>query len=74
MRVFDRWCRSPTARVTSHLEPGDVMVFHNRRVLHGRAAFDPRRGRRHLHGVYVDVDEWASRLRMLRAGRGTISI
>lgn len=71
MRVFDGWCRSTTARVTAHLEPGDVMVFHNRRVLHGRTAFDPSGGQRHLHGVYVDVDEWASRLRMLRRGRGT---
>ena len=68
MRVFDRWCRSTVARVTSHLEPGDVMVFHNRRVLHGRAAFDPSGGRRHLHGAYVDADELASRLRMLRYG------
>ena len=66
MRVFDGWCRNTAARITSHLEPGDVMVFHNRRVLHGRTAFDPAGGRRRLHGLYVDVDEWTSRLRMLR--------
>jgi gamma-butyrobetaine dioxygenase len=66
MRVFDGWCRNPAAMITSHLEPGDVMVFHNRRVLHGRTAFDPAGGHRRLHGLYVDVDEWASRLRMLR--------
>jgi gamma-butyrobetaine dioxygenase len=66
MRVFDGWCRNPAARITSHLRPGDVMVFHNRRVLHGRTAFDPAGGRRQLHGLYVDVDEWTSRLRMLR--------
>jgi gamma-butyrobetaine dioxygenase len=65
MRVFDGWCRHPSGRITSHLQPGDLMVFHNRRVLHGRTAFDPTGGRRRLHGLYVDLDEWASRFRML---------
>ena len=62
---FDRHCRSAAGRIRVHLEPGDVMVFHNRRVLHGRSAFDPRGGRRELHGVYVDVDEWLSALRSI---------
>jgi gamma-butyrobetaine dioxygenase len=66
LRVFDGWCRSEGARVQVHLEPGDVMVFHNRRVLHGRTSFDPAGGRRELHGAYVDADEWLSRWRVLR--------
>ena len=47
------------------LRPGDMMVFNNRRVLHGRAAFNPNTGPRRLQGVYVDLDEWLSRIRVL---------
>lgn len=65
LHAFEALCRSERARVSVHLQPGDVMVFHNRRVLHGRTAFDPGGGRRSLHGAYVDVDEWLSRIRTL---------
>ena len=41
----------------------------NQRALHGRTAFDPNAGRRHLQGCYVDKDGVESRLRVLaRAG------
>lgn len=63
LALFDHHCRSAHARVTVQLQPGDVMVFHNRQVFHGCSAFDPNGGRRELHGVYVDVDEWLSTLR-----------
>ena len=67
LRRFDQVARSDEAQFVARLQPGDVMVFHNRRVLHGRKAFDPGRGARHFFGLYVDVDEWLSRIRMLRA-------
>jgi len=41
-----------------------MAVFDNRRVLHGRQAFEPT-GRRHLRGCYVDRSEFQSRLRIL---------
>ncbi len=66
LRLFDRWCQDPAARIERRLEVGEIMVFHNRRVLHGRRAFDPVGGARHLHGCYVDTDEWLSRIRVLR--------
>ncbi|MFO6465778.1 TauD/TfdA family dioxygenase [Jannaschia sp. KMU-145] len=40
-------------------------MFDNRRILHGRAAFDPSTGARHLRGCYVDRGEFDARLRML---------
>lgn len=40
-----------------HLAPGDLVAFNNRRVLHGRTAFDQSRVLRHLEGCYVDIDE-----------------
>ena len=46
--------------------PGDIVAFDNRRVLHGRDAFEPRPGtRRRLIGTYIDTDEFYSRLRVL---------
>ena len=66
LRRFDRVARSEEAQLVVRLQPGDVMVFHNRRVLHGRRAFDPGRGARHFFGLYVDVDEWLSKIRVLR--------
>ena len=68
LRRFDAIARSEAAQVVVRLQPGDVMVFHNRRVLHGRKAFDPGGGYRHLFGLYVDASEWRSRMRVLRRG------
>ena len=36
--------------------PGDIICFDNRRILHGRTAFDGG-GSRHLRGIYIDRDE-----------------
>lgn len=47
------------------LKPGQMVVFDNRRVLHGRNAFDPSTGERQLNGCYVDRTEFQSRLRVL---------
>ena len=51
--------------VSLKLAAGEMVVFDNRRVLHGREAFDPTTGFRHLRGCYVDRGEFDSRLRML---------
>jgi gamma-butyrobetaine dioxygenase len=47
------------------LEPGDLLIIDNERVLHGRTAFDPRAGRRHLRLCYIDRDGYHSTLRVL---------
>jgi gamma-butyrobetaine dioxygenase len=64
-RTFMAKTRDPRYHLTFKLERGEMVVFDNRRVLHGRAAFDPSTGFRHLHGCYVDRGEFASRLRLL---------
>lgn len=45
------------------MEPGDVVAFNNRRMLHGRESFGA--GRRHMVGCYVNIDEFGSRERRL---------
>lgn len=57
--------RDAKYRITLKLKAGEMVVFDNRRVLHGRDSFDPSTGFRHLHGCYVDRGEFASRLRLL---------
>ena len=49
------------------LQPGDCVVFANRRVLHGRLAFNSTTGQRHLKGTYVDWDAMKDRLSVLRS-------
>ncbi|MDJ0768667.1 MAG: TauD/TfdA family dioxygenase [Ilumatobacter sp.] len=50
------WLNDPSHQVTFRLEPGDLMFMDNHRVLHGRTAFDPSRGGRHLQGCYIEHD------------------
>jgi gamma-butyrobetaine dioxygenase len=57
--------RSPKYRITLKLTEGTMAVFDNRRVLHGREAFEPT-GNRHLRGCYIDRSEFQSRLRVLK--------
>lgn len=47
------------------LEPGDMISFNNRRVMHARRHFDLKGGHRHLQGAYIDWDEFYNRYRVL---------
>jgi Taurine catabolism dioxygenase TauD, TfdA family len=47
------------------LRPGEVLLFDNWRVLHGRAAYQ---GARRLCGAYLNREDFESRLRLLRHG------
>lgn len=64
-RAYMACTRSADFLLTCKLSAGEMAVFDNRRVLHGRAAFDPSTGFRHLHGCYVDRGEFDARLRKL---------
>ncbi|MCZ4313618.1 TauD/TfdA family dioxygenase [Comamonadaceae bacterium G21597-S1] len=66
-RAFMRLTRDPAFRLSFRMAPGEMTAFDNRRILHGREAFNPATGNRHLHGCYVDRVEFDSRMRMLAA-------
>ncbi|MNC65659.1 Gamma-butyrobetaine dioxygenase [compost metagenome] len=38
------------------LKEGELMLFDNSRVLHGRTSYNPNEGLRHLQGCYIDRD------------------
>ena len=55
------------------LAPGEMAIFDNYRVLHGRRAFDTAQGERHMRQAYMDRDIVSSRQRVLMrelAGKG----
>ncbi|WP_150525548.1 TauD/TfdA family dioxygenase [Roseibium sediminis] len=64
-RTLMQKSRDPAYVMTTRLEAGEMIIFDNRRALHGRAAFDPSTGFRHLRGCYVDRGEFDSRIRVL---------
>jgi len=47
------------------LRAGEMLVFNNQRLLHGRTAFNPGSSKRHIRSCHVDLDEFYSRLRIL---------
>ena len=57
--------RQPQYALQHALVPGEMMIFDNSRVLHGRTAFDPNSGERHLRGYYLERNEIDSRIRVL---------
>tara|TARA_B100000427_G_scaffold86581_1_gene71125 strand:+ start:51 stop:1154 length:1104 start_codon:yes stop_codon:yes gene_type:complete len=48
------------------LEPKDLMMMDNYRILHGRTKFDPKEGKRFLQGCYIDFDSTEGKLRHLK--------
>ena len=57
--------RDPRYVIRYSLSPGEMVAFDNRRVLHGRTAFDAESGDRHLRGYYIEQNEIDSRIRVL---------
>jgi gamma-butyrobetaine dioxygenase len=68
-RLFDHRLRSPEFEIRFLLNAGDLVLFDNCRLLHGRTGFDPAEGVRHLQGCYIDIDGPRSLYRVLRRRR-----
>ncbi|KAI8067974.1 hypothetical protein BC940DRAFT_238441 [Gongronella butleri] len=60
----------PSLRYQITLQPGQLVLFANRRVLHGRTEFDATSGDRHLKGTYLSLDSLKDKLRVLGAKYG----
>jgi len=65
-RVFDHLLREPEFEIRFLLDRGDLVMFDNVRLLHGRTGFNPAEGLRHLQGCYIDIDGPRSLYRVLR--------
>lgn len=60
----------PGNQLVVKIRAGEVLVFNNHRLLHGRIAFDGSKSFRHVRSANVDLDEFYSSLRVLYAGLG----
>ena len=69
-KAFARLVEGDAAVYERRMAEGECVVFHNRRVLHARRAFEPGSGDRWLRGAYVDGDAFWSRLRVLSENAG----
>jgi len=65
-RKFVALTREPANQVEVLMTVGDIACMDNRRILHGRRAFEPSTGRRHLQGAYLEHEEMSSRVLTLR--------
>jgi gamma-butyrobetaine dioxygenase len=71
-REFDRLLRATDFEIRFLLKSGDLVMFDNCRLLHGRTGFNPAEGLRHLQGCYIDMDGPRSLYRVLRR-RGALA-
>jgi hypothetical protein len=53
--------KSPDNQIVFKLDPEQLLLVENERVLHGRCAFDPRLGSRHFEAFHVSWDYLAGR-------------
>ena len=70
--AYRRWAillREPRYQARVSLGVGDLVVFDNRRILHGRTAFISARHPRHLQGCYLTRDSVYSETALLRRNR-----
>jgi gamma-butyrobetaine dioxygenase len=66
-RAFHQSLHAPGAALKLRLQPGDVALFDNRRITHGREAYDGRASAgRWLQGCYADIDGLLATLARLR--------
>ncbi len=56
------------------LQPGELVIFDNHRILHARRAFDPSAGERRLQQVSVDREEFHNFFRQLAEQQGRIDL
>lgn len=63
LRTFNRLANDPALELRRRLVPGEVVLFDNWRLLHGRAGFT---GGRRICGAYLNQEDVQSRLRALR--------
>lgn len=67
-RQFAELLRDPRFQAVTTLKSGDLVLFDNQRILHGRKAFVSARHPRHLRGCYLTRDSVYSTAALLRSG------
>ncbi|KAG2502931.1 hypothetical protein JM16_009531 [Phytophthora kernoviae] len=66
LQLFARETRSLENLLHFRLKEGDMLVFNNCRMMHGRMTYNAVNTCRHLEGCYLDFKEFQGRLKKLR--------
>lgn len=69
-RLFASLLREPRFHLSTQLGAGELVLFDNQRVLHGRTAFASARHARHLRGCYLTRDSVQSEHALLQRESG----
>ncbi|XP_063842354.1 gamma-butyrobetaine dioxygenase-like isoform X1 [Scylla paramamosain] len=69
--VFRDIIHDENSLITRKLQPGDLLVFDNLRILHGRTRYNAMQGERVLQGCYWEWDTVSSLRRVLRGEMAT---
>ena len=64
-RTLGRMIDSDHYKLVFRTNTGDLLTVHSHRVMHGRRAFDPTSGARHLQDVYMEYDDLMARHNVL---------
>jgi len=68
-RLLSQMLRDSQYAMRLRLQPGDLVAFYNRRVLHGRTSFRNENVTRHLQGCYLNQDSVFSNVTLLQRNR-----
>jgi alpha-ketoglutarate-dependent taurine dioxygenase len=71
-RKFALLLRDPKFQLKFRLRSGDLVVFDNQRILHGRTPFSSAKHARHLRGCYLTRDSVYSESALLRRRLGAV--
>ena len=69
LNTFGALCRSKDFLLKLRLREGEMLVFNNHRLLHGRGKYDANSTVRHLKGCYLDWDQFQSKYSILNSSR-----
>jgi gamma-butyrobetaine hydroxylase len=72
-QAFGRMTNDPEYQIRFRMEPGDLYVVNNERILHARTAFEECHGERWLQGAYADIDSLLSRLAIYESNQKSVS-
>lgn len=62
---LEQMLQDSSFQIRFKMEPGELVIFDNERILHGRTAINPQE-ERHLQGCYADRDSLLSKIEVLR--------
>ena len=65
-RKISELYNSDKFKIEFKLQPGDLLMMDNYRLLHGRTIYDANEGNRFLQGCYIDYDSTEGKLKHLK--------